>query len=514
MKHKIFTKAVLCCSLMAMIVLSTQVCAQSSRSRRGGLYGDWQVKTDFSGRQMESILSFSRNREGNQTGQWISFMRLSELKDVKFEEGRLSFSRVSRNRDGQSTTSKFTGTITDGKLSGTMSSDRGEYKLEGTRSPRMPRVVGSWEMKYSFGEREVTSTLVINADKKGNLSGKWQSRWGESQVADVQYERGNLTFKRTSTYQGNQRESTFEGTVKRDTLSGVIKSERGEIAAEGKRLDAALIGTWDIEVTSERGNREQRLLVNPDMSGLYGAIPIKKVSFDSGQVGFKIVRQFADRQFEMSFAGKLEDSKLTGELSSSRGSQKVTGRKRSPTPARQRVEQATVPSREPDVIFVPTPPEAVDKMLELAEVTKDDLLYDLGCGDGRIVVTAAKRYGCKAIGYDIDPERVKESLENVQKNNVGHLVRIEQKDIFTLDLSEANVITLYLLPSLNVKLIPQLEKLKPGSRIVSHDFRMRGIKPEKVVKLTSDYDQMEHKIFLWTSPLKKTVKEEAGYDSE
>ena len=171
-------------------------------------------------------------------------------------------------------------------------------------------------------------------------------------------------------------------------------------------------------------------------------------------------------------------------------------------------------SREPDVIFVPTPQNVVDRMLELAQITKDDLLYDLGCGDGRIVVTAAKRYGCRAFGYDIDPERVKESLQNVQKNNVGHLVTIEQKDIFTLDLSEANVITLYLLPSLNVKLFPQLEKLKPGSRIISHDFNMRGVKPDKLVKLNSDYDQQEHKIYLWITPLKVMVKENPDADSE
>jgi len=169
----------------------------------------------------------------------------------------------------------------------------------------------------------------------------------------------------------------------------------------------------------------------------------------------------------------------------------------------QETQEEVESSREPDIHYVPTPQEVVDKMLELVEVKKDDLVYDLGCGDGRIVVTAAKRYGCKAVGYDIDPQRVKESLENVKKNNVGHLVRIEEKDIFTLDLSKANVITLYLLPSLNVKLIPQLEKLKPGSRIVSHDFRMRGVKPDKVVKLTSDDDYEEHKVFLWTSPLKK-----------
>jgi SAM-dependent methyltransferase len=143
-------------------------------------------------------------------------------------------------------------------------------------------------------------------------------------------------------------------------------------------------------------------------------------------------------------------------------------------------------------------------MLEMAEVKKNDLVYDLGCGDGRIVVTAAKKFGCRAVGYDISPKRVKESLENVRKNNVGDLVRIEQQDIFKLDLSKANVVTLYLLPSLNVKLIPQLEKLKPGSRIVSHDFDMKGVKPDKVVTIQDEKDDYgDHTIYLWTTPLNK-----------
>jgi len=159
--------------------------------------------------------------------------------------------------------------------------------------------------------------------------------------------------------------------------------------------------------------------------------------------------------------------------------------------------------RTPDILFVPTPQEVVDKMLELAEVKKDDLIYDLGCGDGRIVVTAAKKYGCRGVGYDIDPERVIESMENVKKNNVQKLVRIEQKDIYTLDLSKANVITLYLLASLNVKLIPQLEKLKPGSRIVSHDFDMQGIvTPDKSITVYTNNNN-QHTIYLWIAPLKK-----------
>ena len=159
--------------------------------------------------------------------------------------------------------------------------------------------------------------------------------------------------------------------------------------------------------------------------------------------------------------------------------------------------------RQPDVHFYSTPQGVVDEMLELAEVRKSDLIYDLGCGDGRIVVTAAKRYGCKAVGYDNDRKRVKESLENVSRNGVGHLVTIEQKDIFTLDLSRADVITIFLLDHLNVRLIPQLEKLKPGSRIVSYRFDMKGIKPDKIVTVTLEEDNSEHTVYLWTTPLKR-----------
>jgi SAM-dependent methyltransferase len=173
----------------------------------------------------------------------------------------------------------------------------------------------------------------------------------------------------------------------------------------------------------------------------------------------------------------------------------------------------SAPAREPDVIFVPTPMPVVEKMLELAEIKPGDVVYDLGCGDGRIVVTAAKKYGVKAVGFDIDPQRVKEALENVRSNKVEHLVTIKQADIFTLDLSEATVVTLYLLPELNVRLMPQLAKMKPGSRIVSHDFDMRGAKPVLVYRMNIDpptgrevtdresrFEYGSHTIYKWVVP--------------
>jgi SAM-dependent methyltransferase len=161
-------------------------------------------------------------------------------------------------------------------------------------------------------------------------------------------------------------------------------------------------------------------------------------------------------------------------------------------------------SSKADVVYVPTPNDVVMKMLELARVGKNDLVYDLGCGDGRIVVLAAKKFGCKGVGYDIDPQRIKECHANAEKYQVKDLVKFEQEDIFKLDLSKPSVVTLYLLPDLNVRLIPQLQKLKPGSRIVSHDFSMKGVvKPDKVLTVMSQEDNVEHTLYLWTAPLKK-----------
>jgi ribosomal protein L11 methylase PrmA len=145
----------------------------------------------------------------------------------------------------------------------------------------------------------------------------------------------------------------------------------------------------------------------------------------------------------------------------------------------------------------------VEKMLELAKVKKDDVVYDLGCGDGRIVLTAARKYGCKAKGFDIDPERIKDCEANFkkEKEEVQKLVKFERKDIFKQDLTEASVITLYLLPDLNVKLVPQLKKMKPGTRIVSHAFDMRGYKPDQTVVVKTK-EGREYDVYLWTIPLK------------
>jgi ribosomal protein L11 methylase PrmA len=142
-------------------------------------------------------------------------------------------------------------------------------------------------------------------------------------------------------------------------------------------------------------------------------------------------------------------------------------------------------------------------MLELARVSRDDLVYDLGCGDGRIVIAAARRYGARAIGFDIDPARVAEARRNVAAAGLERLVRIEQRDIFELDLTPASVVTLYLLPELNVRLLPQLEQLRPGSRVVSHDFDIEGVVPAQTLALRVDPAEPPHDIYFFEAPLRR-----------
>jgi len=164
-------------------------------------------------------------------------------------------------------------------------------------------------------------------------------------------------------------------------------------------------------------------------------------------------------------------------------------------------QPAKAPARNPDVIYVPTPQEVVDEMLKVAKVGKGDVLYDLGSGDGRIPVTAAKRFGIRAVGIDIDPDRIQEARENARKSGVEKLVTFRNEDLFETDFREATVVTLYLLPDLNVKLRPRLLKdLRPGTRIVSHQFDMGDWKPERTIDLNG------RTIYFWTVPSRKGAK--------
>jgi hypothetical protein len=472
--------------------------------------GEWELASEFNGRQMFSTLTIAKGANGALTGKWGS----TDLSNVKFEGDKLTFVRTMKFGD-QEFTMNFAGTLKDGKLAGTVSSDRGEYAANGTRrKPECP-AVGQWDLSYRVQDRDMTAKLVVSQKADGALDAKWISPMGESAISNVKFQDGKLSFDRKVKFNDNEFEMTFTGAVQGDKLTGVSKSDQFEVPVAGQRFGSALIGKWELTTTTDQGTRTSALIVRGDLSGRYesfgGEIPVKDLKLDGNQVSFKVMMGFGDQAQEREFKGTLDGKTLKGQMASQNGTREITGKKleAAPAPAAEAVLKPM--ARQPDVIFVPTPQAVVDKMLELAEVKPGDVVYDLGCGNGRIVVTAAKKYGVKAVGFDINPVRVKESLENVKENHVENLVTIRQDDIFTLDLSQASVITLYLLPSLNVKLMPQLAKCKPGTRIVSHDFDMRGAKPVVVQRMNVNNDSSEentnygpdHTIYKWVVPWEK-----------
>jgi precorrin-6B methylase 2 len=171
-----------------------------------------------------------------------------------------------------------------------------------------------------------------------------------------------------------------------------------------------------------------------------------------------------------------------------------------------RAQQSEKQLRSPDVVFVPTPMAAVEAMLKVAKVTKGDIVYDLGSGDGRIPIMAVEKFNAtRAVGIDINPERIREAEANRKKSGVGDRVRFLNEDLFEADISQATVVTLYLLPSLNLKLLPKLLRdVKPGTRIVSHAFDMGSWKPQQTLNAGGST------VYFWTIPAKGTPEYEAA----
>lgn len=173
----------------------------------------------------------------------------------------------------------------------------------------------------------------------------------------------------------------------------------------------------------------------------------------------------------------------------------TTQEQSAPTAAPQRQTE----QRQPDAPYVPTPQAVVDEMLKLAKVQKGDVVYDLGSGDGRIPITAAREYGARGVGIDIDPKLVQAATENAKQAGVSDLVEFRQQDLFKANFSDATVLTLYLFPEMNAKLRTQmLKQLKPGTRIVAHDFAIEGWKPDRVVEVKGP--NRTHTLYYWVIP--------------
>jgi hypothetical protein len=294
--------------------------------------GEWEMVMDFNGRQSFATLTISKNPDGTLGGKWGS----SELSNVKFEGDKLTFTRTMRFGDNEFTMT-YAGILKDGKITGTMSSDRGEFPVNGTRiKPKSP-AVGVWDLKYTVGDRDVTAKMTVSQKPDGALDVKYTSELGDSVVSNAKFQDGKLTFDRTAKFNDQEFKMTFAGTIQGDKLTGTFKTDMGEVTVAGTRFGSALIGKWTLTSVSERGTRNLTMVVYPDLTGRYesfgGEIPMKDLKLEGNQVTFAIEMGFGDQTFKSNFKGTLQDGTIKGQMTSERGTSEITGKKLAPAAA-------------------------------------------------------------------------------------------------------------------------------------------------------------------------------------
>jgi hypothetical protein len=316
--HKTWVKAA---ALICLLLL-----AQASLVAAQDITGEWEMTMDFGGRPSFATLTISKNADGTLAGKWGS----NELSNVKFEDGKLTFVRTVRFGD-QEFSMNYNGTLKEGKIAGTLSSERGEFAANGARVKPIPPAVGVWDIAYTIGDRDLTAKLTVSQKPDGTPDVTWASQRGESVISNVKLQDGKLTFDRAVKFNDQQFTMTFTGTAQGDKLTGVSKNDATEVPVTGTRFGAALIGKWELTVTSERGTRRGMLRVFPDLSGRYesfvGEIPVKDLKLEGNQVTFAIEMGFGDQTFKMDFKGTLDGNALKGQMTSERGTSEVTGKK-------------------------------------------------------------------------------------------------------------------------------------------------------------------------------------------
>jgi hypothetical protein len=288
--------------------------------------GTWEVTMDLNGQKTFATLLINAKSDGTLAGTWGR----SALLDVKFDGQKLTFSRTIKMGDQEFTT-KYEGTLKDGRLIGAISSDRGQFPANGARVKPKPAILGVWEFKYTMGEREITGKLAITQTPDGALAGAWTSARGEHTVSNVEFKDNTLSFARKTKIEDREFESTYAGTLKGDALAGKFKSQRGEVEANAQRVGGALIGTWELTTTTDQGTRTSTLRICPDLTGRYelfgGELPIKDLKLEGNDVAFAVDMNFGQQSSTLTFKGTLDGKTLKGEVTSPRGTRAVTGKK-------------------------------------------------------------------------------------------------------------------------------------------------------------------------------------------
>jgi hypothetical protein len=294
--------------------------------------GDWEITMDMGGRQSFATLIITKKTDGTLTGTWGR----TDLSNVKFDGQKLTFVRTMKFGD-QEFPMNYTGTLKDGKLTGSFSTEQGDMAANGARKkPKCP-ALGQWDLSYKVQDQDIAAKLIITQKADGSLDAKWTSAMGESTVSNVKFQDNKLSLSRTVKFNDNSFDMTFEGAIKDNKLTGTNKSDMGEIEVTGVRSGAALIGKWDLTINAEQGTFTGMLIVEPDLTARYdffgGEIPAKDLKFDGTQLSFKVSIGFGDQDSDMEFKAKIDGKTLKGQQVSQFGTADVTGKKMEPAPA-------------------------------------------------------------------------------------------------------------------------------------------------------------------------------------
>jgi len=288
--------------------------------------GEWEVTMEFGGRPMYATLTISKNADGTLAGKWGS----DNLSNVKFDGQKLTFVRTVRFGDNEFSLN-YAGTLANGKITGTLSGDQGDFPANAARKRPLSPAVGVWDLKYTVGDRDMTAKLTVSQKPDGTLDAKWVSQRGDSVVSNVKFQDGKLTFDRTAKFNDQEVKMTFAGTTQGDRLTGLTKSEMGEIPVNGTRMGAEIIGQWELTSVSDMGTWTIHMTIYPDLSGRYeffgGEIPMKNIRFENGQLQFALEVGPPDQTFQLDFKGKVEGQTLKGQMTSERGTSEITGKK-------------------------------------------------------------------------------------------------------------------------------------------------------------------------------------------
>jgi hypothetical protein len=317
--HKKISRTVVPVCLVLLVQTSFALAAED-------ITGRWEMMMNIGGRDSYAILTISKNTDGSLAGKWGSRDNLS---DVKFQDGKLTFVRTIQFGD-QEFSMDYAGTLKDGKITGTMSSDQGEFAVNGARfKPKSP-ALGQWDISFNVGDRQINARLSVLEKPDGTLEGKWGEE-GEHTISNIKFQDGKLSFTRQSKIEDFEFETTYEGQVKGHELIGTMKSQMGDLQANGKRVGAPLIGKWDLTIVSEFGTMPGMMRINGDMTGRYeffgGEIPMKDLKLEGNQVTFTLEMGFGDQIFTLDFKGTLDGNNLKGQMTSDRGTSDITGKK-------------------------------------------------------------------------------------------------------------------------------------------------------------------------------------------